>query len=64
MSKLPDQFGAKDIRNALLDSHIGERKFQLGLGQVLSGVFGRIVIKKVLVTDKSGPRSIKIEQTI
>ena len=60
MSTLPAEFGAKDIRDALVKSNLGERKLQPGLGQILSGTFGKKVIEKVPGTDKGGTRYRKV----
>ena len=54
LPELPDMFKASDIQEALIRSGIGERKLQPGLGQILSGEFGKKVIEKVPGTDK-GP---------
>ena len=56
ISTLPEEFSVKDIRDALLKSNLGERKLQPGLGQILSGAFGKKVIDKVPGTDKGGTR--------
>jgi len=61
ISTLPEEFSAKDIRDALVKNNLGERKLQPGLGQILSGAFGKKVIEKVPGTDKGGTRYRKVK---
>jgi hypothetical protein len=61
MSKLSDEFSAKDIKKALIDSNLGERKLQPGLGKILSGEYNDRGIEKVPGTDKGGTRYRKVK---
>ena len=54
LSRLPDEFGAKDIINALTGSGIGERKIQPTFGNIIKGMFGDMGVEKVPGIDK-GP---------
>ena len=54
LSRLPDTFGAAEIRDALIASGIGDRKLQPAFGNILKGVFGDIGVVKVPGADK-GP---------
>jgi hypothetical protein len=61
MSKLSDEFSAKDIKKALIDSNLGERKLQPGLGKMVTGEYSGCGIEKVLGTDKGGTRYRKVK---
>lgn len=61
MSKLSDEFSAKDIKKALSDSNLGERKLQPGLGKILSEEYNKRGIEKVPGTDKGGTRYRKVK---
>ena len=61
MSKLPDEFSAKDIKKALIDSNLGEMKLQPGLGKMVTGEYSGCGIEKVLGTDKGGTRYRKVK---
>lgn len=54
LSRLPDEFGAKDIMNALIGSGIGERKLQPTFGNIIKGMFGDMRVEKVPGMDQ-GP---------
>ncbi len=54
LSRLPDEFGAKDIIHALIGSGIGERKLQPTFGNIIKGMFGDMGVEKVPGMDK-GP---------
>jgi len=54
LSRLPDEFGAKDIMNALIGSGIGERKIQPTFGNIIKGMFGEMGVEKVPGMDQ-GP---------
>ena len=61
ISILPEVFSAKDIKKALIDLNIGERKLQPGLGKILSGEYNDRGIEKVPGTDKGGTRYRKVK---
>lgn len=61
ISILPEVFSAKDIKKALIDSNLGERKLQPGLGKILSGEYNDRGIEKVPGTDKGGTRYRKVK---
>lgn len=61
ISILPEVFSAKDIKKALIDSNLGERKLQPGLGKILSGEYNNRGIEKVPGTDKGGTRYRKVK---
>ena len=61
ISILPEVFSAKDIKKALIDSNLGERKLQPGLGKILSGEYNNRGIEKVPGTDKVGTRYRKVK---
>lgn len=52
---LSDEFGANEIKKALIDSGIGERKLQPALGVILKDIYGDLGVKKVPGIEK-GPK--------